>query len=80
MYKFINDELNFLPKNELTINTFISASHFENGEEEFSSNKERIFDDKVINEINSENNLNFNVDRDEKGIIFYFKIYLFLIY
>lgn len=59
MYKFINEELRFLPKNELTINTFISASHFENGDDEFVSVKEKIFDEKTLKEINSD---------DKKGI------------
>ena len=50
-----------MPDNELTINTFISASHFENGDDEFMSVKENIFDENTLKEINS---------CDKKGINF----------
>jgi hypothetical protein len=85
LYKFINEELNFLPKNELTINTFISCTHFENGDDELLSIQEKIFDDKAIKEINSDNNnLNINFDnKNEEGIyLYYFFIFFsfFFIY
>jgi len=65
LYKFINEELRFLPQNELTINTYISASYFENGDDEFVSIHEKliIFDENTVKEINSD------VNNEKKGNI-----------